>query len=131
MRGGLVLLAAVALFLPACQEEYQPVEPPVIKVPPPGKRTLVETAEIYKDGRLIGRLRTFRLDDQGGVQVTRVYDLRNEHLGYITEDHRAFRRTAHGGHDLVANSSDQSKNVAAILGRPLERLTIKVLASAN
>jgi len=128
--GSLILLAAAAFCLSACQQEYHPVEPPVVKVPTT-KQTLVATADVYQGQELVGHLRTFRLEDEGGVQVTRVYDLRDEHIGYITEDGRAFRRSAHGGHDLVANSSTQSKNVAAIFGRPLERMTIKVLASVN
>jgi hypothetical protein len=45
-----------------------------------------------------------------------VQDLHLNSLGYIDEQNCAYRLTAHTGSQLVASSSDQRRNVAAILG---------------
>ncbi len=124
----LVLLVTVGIT--ACQRQVVTTTPLVVKMPVPG-RTLVETSDVFKNGKLFGRMRKFRFDDLKRSYVTRIYNLRNDHMGYVTEDGRAFKLRAHGGHDLVANHRDMRQNVAAVMGVPLERVDIKVVASAQ
>ena len=125
-----LLLALVALFICGCQEQTRPVEPPVVKTPTPD-RTLVETAKIFRGDELVGWLKTYRFNDDQRNLVTRVFNKRNDSLGYMLDDGRAYRRTAHGGHDLVANHRDQRRNVAAVFGTPFSDYRIEVIASAK
>jgi hypothetical protein len=80
-------------------------------------REVLASAKIVRDGEEVGRLRTVRVHGPGGDRIVHhVQDLHLNPLGYIDEQNCAFRLTAHTGSELVANSSDRRRNVAAILG---------------
>ena len=126
-----LLLAVTALpLMTACQTEIISTAPPEVKMSP-SNHTLTGLSDVFQGDRRIGTLRTYRFNGDNHREFIRVYNLRNDDLGYITDDGRAFRIRAHGGPDLVANNTDLSKNVAAVFGLPLQKMEIKVVASAQ
>lgn len=116
----------LAVFALGCQQESLDIGPTVIKPAPLPERTLVSAGDVYDGERLVGHVRTYSVGGENGTRVTRVFNLRNDSLGYVTDDGRAFRRRAHGGADLVANSPDLGLNVAAVMDLPLRKLEIRV-----
>lgn len=109
----------------SCQTESQPIAgTTTIRADPP-KTTLISRARVFENDRLVATLRTYRFEDRPERSFIRVSNLREDVVGYVTDDGRAFRFTAHGGENLVANSNDLRKNVAAIMGVPLSTYEIK------
>jgi hypothetical protein len=81
------------------------------------EREVLGSAKIMRDGEQVGSLRTLRLHGAGRPRVlTEVQDLHLNSLGYIDEQNCAYRLGAHTGSQLVSNSSDRRRGVAAILG---------------
>jgi hypothetical protein len=107
---------SVILPAPACTHEVQPIGPPAVRFEQK-TREPIAAAKILRDGEPVGSLRTFRVRASSGDRVLhQVQDLYLNPLGFIDEQNCAFRITAHTGPELVANSSDRRRNVAAILG---------------
>lgn len=80
-------------------------------------REVLASAKIMRDGEQVGSLRTLRLQGGGRPRVlSEVQDLHLNSLGYIDEQNCAYRVGAHTGSELVSNSSDRRRGVAAILG---------------
>ena len=78
---------------------------------------VVGAAKILRDGEQVGTIRTLRVHGVSGDRVVhRVHDNYLNALGYIDEQNCAYRLTAHTGAEIVGNSSDRRRNVAAILG---------------
>lgn len=124
----LACLAALAMGtagILGCQHETHEVSTAPEIRPDVPRTTLVGRASVYHDGRLVAVLKTFRFEETGERTMTRVLDLRENSLGYLTDDGRAFKHTAHGGTDLVANSTDIRRNVAAVIGMPTATLSIQ------
>jgi hypothetical protein len=128
-------LLPVLLLLGACQTEsvchelagVRPDTPPhalVVRARLEERIVRTDAGEASVQHRAVGTLRTFEFQDGAARQVHRVYDLRDEALGYVTDQGLAYRRTAHGGLELVANSQDLRRNVAAVLGTPLATIEI-------
>lgn len=81
------------------------------------EREVLGSAKIMRDGEQVGSLRTLRLHSSGRARVlSEVQDLHLNSLGYIDEQNCAYRLSAHTGSQLVSNSSDRRRSVAAILG---------------
>jgi hypothetical protein len=107
---------AATLAASACTQIEQPVGQPQVSVPREN-REVVASAKILRDGEQVGSLRTLRVHGTGRERVLReVQDLHLNSLGFIDEQNCAFRLSAHSGSELVSNSSDRRRNVAAILG---------------
>jgi hypothetical protein len=80
-------------------------------------REVLGSAKILRDGEQVGSLRTLRLHEAGRSRVLdEVQDLHRNSLGFIDEQNCAYRLGAHTGSQLVSNSSDRRRGVAAILG---------------
>jgi hypothetical protein len=80
-------------------------------------RTTLASARILRNGEPVGSLRTFRVRGVRGERIVhQVQDLHMNALGFIDQTNCAYRLSAHSGAELVANSSDRRRNVAAILG---------------
>jgi hypothetical protein len=108
------LTATLAVF--GCAHEDQPVGPPEVHVQHE-HREVVASAKILRNGEEVGALKTIRVTGGGHDRVVQqVQDLHLNSLGYIDAQNCAWRLTAHTGSELVASSSDQRRNVAAILG---------------
>lgn len=108
-------LAAI-VSAPACQQETHARGIPEIRMIE-RKHTTVADAKILRDGETVGSLRTLRVQTRAGDRTVRqVRDLRQNALGFIDESNCAYRHTAHRGSELVGNSAEVSRNVAAILG---------------
>ncbi len=118
VRFGVVASALLAMVLVSgCRHETTTSAPVSIRPDAP-KTTLVGRHRVYHDKQLVGALKTFRFEDGSLRTFVRVVDLRDEALGYITQDGQAYRYTAHGGPNLVATHADLAKNTAAIFGMP-------------
>ncbi len=74
----------------------------------------------------VGVLKTYRFEDGTGRRIHRIFDLRDQPVGYVTQDGVAYRYTAHGGTELVANAQELGRNVAAIFGTPLVDMEVVV-----
>jgi hypothetical protein len=106
-----VILAAFG-----CTQEVHPIGPPEVRLRQE-RRTTVAASKILRDGEQVGSLRTVRVQSASGERVVhQVRDLHMNSLGFIDEKNCAYRLSAHAGSELVANSSDRRRNVAAILG---------------
>lgn len=124
MKHPLLMLFTV-LLLTSCQVEERHSGGPMIIRPDTPETTLIARADVLREGERVGRLRTYRFGDDASKFVTRVFDVRERPLGYITPDGKAYRVRAHGGSDLVAIGDTVEKNVAEILGMPGQRIEIK------
>jgi hypothetical protein len=112
----LAVMVAATLAASGCAHEEHPIGQPAVRVAEQ-RRELVASAKILRNGEEVGALRTLRVHGQGQDRVLhQVQDLHMNSLGYIDEQNCAWRLTAHTGSELVSNSSDQRRNVAAILG---------------
>ena len=120
----LVLVLVAGLVLGACQVEERQVGPAEVRPATPAT-TLISVADITHESVHIGVVKTYRYDGTGRT-VNRVLDHKGRAVGYITDGGQAYRHTAHGGADLVAGNAGLRENVAALLGRPLDRLTLTV-----
>lgn len=112
-----VLAALVAAVLASgCAEQVQYVGPAEIRMQEETRTTIAQST-ILRDGEAVGLLRTMRVSGPSGDRtVHQVQDNYRNALGYIDEGDCAFRFSAHAGAELVGNSSDRRRNVAAILG---------------
>jgi hypothetical protein len=107
---------AVSLAASGCTQVEQPVGPPEVQVQR-DSREVIASARILRDGEQVGSLRTLRVGGGDRARVVReVQDLHRNSLGFIDEQNCAYRLSAHTGSEMVANSSDRRRNVAAILG---------------
>jgi hypothetical protein len=120
-RSGLpVALALLMLVATGCTTQTYETSPPEIRF---DKRELKQIAayKIYRDGKQIGTLESFRLedgdnDDANDRHEMIVLDSDGQRLGYITDDERAYRFKAHGEPEIVGHSSSLPSNVLSIFG---------------
>lgn len=124
MRHRVLALIAGTLLLAACQVEQRVTGPVEVMAPEPPPSTLVSIADVRLDAELLGTVRTYRFDDEAGRQVHEVRDELGRVAGHVTDDGRAYRITAHEGSVLVSQNPAMAVNVAAVLGRPLDRVQI-------
>ena len=114
----LILSTIACLAVAGCKSETRFVAPPEIK-PAPVERTLVGYEEVFADGRRIGELKTYEVEQPTDRRITMVVDDRGRRLGYLLDDGTAYRFSAHGGENTpIANSPDRRRNVAAVFGIP-------------
>jgi hypothetical protein len=107
---------AVMSMAAGCTQEVNYVGPAEVRMQEESRTTLAR-ATIFRDGESVGSVRTMRVRGPSGVRtVHQVQDNYSNALGYIDEQNCAFRFSAHAGSELVGNSSDRRRNVAAILG---------------
>lgn len=126
-----ILVLSGLAFTGGCQQEVRRLEPPEIAGAEAPDTTLVALAKVYHEGRHIGWLRTYRYEGTNGRNVTWVQDLKDNSLGYVTDEGLAYRNTAHKGHELVANTTRLRTNVAAVFGMPMARVELETLESAR
>jgi hypothetical protein len=88
------------------------------------KSTLVSVADVRFEDEVIGSIRSFQFEDEPKTVVHQVRDHLDRVVGHVTDDGRAYRRTAHEGDILVSQSTRLHVNVATILGRPLDRVHV-------
>ena len=118
-----ILGVILVVGLGGCQTETRTVGPPQVKIQTPDT-TLVGLERITRADETVGWVKTYRYEDREGLRIKRVLTPRNAPVGYVTQDGRAFRFTAHDGPQLVANTGDLRRDVAAILDLPYEQLRI-------
>ena len=97
----------------------------------------VSISIVYRDAKRIGTVEEFReLDDDSNDANDRhfwfVVDETGHRLGYVTDDHRAYRFDTHGApSELVANHTDLGPNVLAVFGWFDGKVTIERQVAAD
>ena len=112
-----VILTAI-LATAGCRSETTYASSPEIRI---AEREMAKVSHwaVYRDGKRIGSVEVFRLidadsNDANDRSVSFVADTTGSRIGYVTDDHRAYRYMAHGPADLVGNQPELAANVMAI-----------------
>lgn len=85
------------------------------------KTEIVAYYKVYRDGKQVGSLERHRLVDGDNLDAndryhTVVFDHQKQRVGFVTDDARAYRFTAHGPNELVSNDSKLENAVRTLLG---------------
>jgi hypothetical protein len=106
----------VILAAASCTQQVERIGEPEVRFREENVR-VVGAAKILRDGEQVGTIKTLRVRGVSGERVVhRVHDNYLNALGFIDEQNCAYRLSAHTGAEIVSNSTDRRKNVAAILG---------------
>ena len=124
MRYGASVAVMGLLVFSSCQVEQKVTSSGEILQPEAPRSTLVSVADVRHGDETVGTIRSYRFEDGSGTVVHQVRDRLDRVVGHVTDDGRGFRRTAHEGDLLVSQNARMTVNVAAVLGRPLDRVEI-------